>query len=244
MSAVDAIILVLGGFFAGIVNAMAGGGSLLTVPLLSLAGVEGLLANGTNRVGVLIQSSTASIGFARRGVGGRTETLRILFPFMVGGAIGAVGVSQVDDQLFERAFGLLMIPLLGLTLWKPRADRETRPWPPWLSFLVFTGVGFYAGAIQAGVGIVLVLVLSRAGHDLVTANAIKVYVVVAISLFAVAVFISQDQVRWLPALVLSAGTAVGGYAGSQLAVDGGERIIKPVLVVAVLALAGRMIGFY
>ncbi|MEM8904110.1 MAG: sulfite exporter TauE/SafE family protein [Actinomycetota bacterium] len=244
MSPTDAVLLVVGGLFAGVINAMAGGGSLLTVPLLSLAGVEGLLANGTNRVGVLIQTGSAGIGFARRGVGGREETLRILVPTVVGGVIGSVAVSQIDDELFERAFGVLMIPLLVLALWKPRADRPRRPWPYWLTATVFVGVGFYAGAIQAGVGLILLLVLSRAGHDLVTANAIKTYVVIAVSIVAVAVFVSQDQVRWLPALVLSAGTAAGGYLGSQIAVDGGERVIKPVLVVSVLALSGRMIGLY
>ncbi len=244
MSLADALLIVAGGLFAGVINAMAGGGSLLTVPLLSLAGVEGLLANGTNRVAVLIQTGSSGFGFARRGVGGRDETLRILVPTVVGGIVGSVAVSQIDDELFERAFGILMIPLLALALWKPKADASAKPWPYWLTATVFLGVGFYAGAIQAGVGLILLLVLSRAGHDLVTANAIKTYVVIAVSIVAVTVFISQGQVRWLPALVLSAGTAVGGYVGSQIAVDGGERVIKPVLVVSVLALSGRMIGLY
>lgn len=244
MSPTDAVILVIGGLFAGVVNAMAGGGSLLTVPLLSLAGVEGLLANGTNRVSVLLQTGSSGYGYARRGVGGRAETLRILVPTVVGGIIGSVGVSQIDDELFERAFGVLMIPLLVLALWKPRAEQASQPWPSWLTFVVFVGVGFYAGAVQAGVGLILLLVLSRAGHDLVTANAIKTYVVIVVSIIAVAVFISQDQVRWGPALVLSIGSATGGYIGSQIAVDGGERVIKPVLVVSVIALSGRMIGLY
>ncbi len=244
MSIADALLLMAGGLFAGVVNAMAGGGSLLTVPLLSLAGVEGLLANGTNRVAVLIQTSSSGYGFARRGVGGLDETLRILVPTVAGGVVGSVAVSQIDDELFERAFGVLMIPLLALSLWKPRTEDTSSPWPYWLTAVVFLGVGFYAGAIQAGVGLILLLVLSRAGHDLVTANAIKTYVVIAVSIVAVTVFISQGQVRWIPALVLSVGTAVGGYAGSQIAVDGGERVIKPVLVVSVIALSGRMIGLY
>jgi uncharacterized membrane protein YfcA len=244
VSPTDAVILVIGGLFAGVVNAMAGGGSLLTVPLLSLAGVEGLLANGTNRVSVLLQTGSSGYGYARRGVGGRAETLRILVPTVIGGIVGSVGVSQIDDALFERAFGVLMIPLLVLALWKPKTDRSSKPWPTWLTFVVFVGVGFYAGAVQAGVGLILLLVLSRAGHDLVTANAIKTYVVIVVSVIAVAVFISQDQVRWAPALVLSAGSATGGYIGSQIAVDGGERVIKPVLVVSVIALSGRMIGLY
>jgi uncharacterized protein len=130
-------------------------------------------------------------------------------------------------------------------LWKkPKIDAPQKPWPLWVVMLVFFAIGLYAGAIQAGVGLILLLVLSRAGFDLVTANATKTVVILGVSLTALVIFISKGQVRWLPALVLSAGSAVGGYVGSQIAVEGGEKVIKPVLVVAVFALAGRMIGLY
>ena len=98
--------------------------------------------------------------------------------------------------------------------------------------------------ISTGVGLLLLLVLARAGNDLVTANAIKTLVILAITLIAVPVFIANDQVRWLPAFVLSAGTMTGGYLGANSAISGGERIIKPVLAVSVVILAGRMLGFY
>ncbi len=241
MSTWEALLIFGGGVLAGIINSMAGGGSLLTVPLLSLAGVEGLLANGTNRVAVLIQNGTSGVGYARKGFGGVAETIPVVVPVMLGGLVGAASVSQIDDQLFERVFGILMIPLLGLALWKPKAEASTKPWPKWLTFAVFFGVGVYAGAIQAGVGIILLLVLSRVGHDLITANAIKTIVIFAVSIVAVIVFVSQGQVRWVPALVLSAGMGLGGYAGSQIAVEGGDKVIKPVLVVSVLALSARMI---
>jgi hypothetical protein len=109
---------------------------------------------------------------------------------------------------------------------------------------VFFLAGVYAGAIQAGVGLILLLILNRAGHDLVSGNAIKNYVVIGVSLIAVPIFLANDQVRWLPALVLSAGTMIGGYVGANSAISGGERVIKPVLVVSVVILAGRMLGFY
>lgn len=244
MSTWEAILIFGGGLLAGVINSMAGGGSLLTVPLLSLGGVEGLLANGTNRVAVLIQNGTSGYGYFRKGAGGLADTLPVLGPVLLGGLVGAAGVSQVDDELFERIFGVLMIPLLVLAIWKPQSrlgDEERSPWPSWLTFVVFFGVGLYAGAIQAGVGIILLLVLARVGHDLVTANAIKTLVIFAVSIVAVAVFVVQGQVRWLPALVLSAGTGLGGYVGSQIAVEGGERVIKPVLIVSVLALSARMV---
>jgi len=245
MSLLDAAILLLGGLFAGVINAMAGGGSLLTVPLLSLAGVDGLDANGTNRVAVGIQTLASGLGYHRKDVRPYQATLKVVPQGLLGGLLGAGLVSQLDDALFERLFGVLMIPRLVLALWKPKTDASERPWPWWVQFAVFFGVGFYAGAIQAGVGLILLLVLSRAGFDLVTGNAIKTFFVIAITfVVALPVFLWNDQVQWLPALVLSAGTGIGGFFGARIAVDGGDRVIKPVLVVAVLALAGRMIGLY
>ena len=90
----------------------------------------------------------------------------------------------------------------------------------------------------------LLLALSRAGYDLVLANSIKVVIVAALTLVAVPVFVAQGQVAWLPALVLALGFAGGGALGARLAVRGGERLIRPVLVLAVIALAGRMLGLY
>lgn len=245
MTTFEALLLFGGGLLAGVINSMAGGGSLLTVPLLSLAGVEGLAANGTNRVAVLIQTLASGVGYHQGGQRPYRETARLLPPALVGGLVGALLVSQLNDELFEKIFGFLMIPLLILALWKPKAETSTEPWPRWVEIVVFLGLGFYAGAIQAGVGLLLLLMLARSGYDLVTGNAIKTLLVIAITaLVALPVFLLDGQIRWLPALVLSAGSATGGYVGARVAVGGGERVIKPVLVVAVLGLAGRMVGLY
>ncbi len=244
MTWVDALVLLVGGFFAGVINSMAGGGSMLTVPLLSLAGVGGTVANGTNRIAVLVQNTTGAYGFARRDVSDRARTIAVLVPVMVGALVGSLIASQIPDDLFERLFGLLMFPLLVLTLRKPSADAASSPWPAWLTFLVFAGIGFYGGAVQAGVGLFLLLVLARSGFDLVTANAVKTILILAITVIAVPVFLYNDQIRWIPALVLSVGMGVGGYVGANIAVDGGERVIRPVLVVVVVALATRMLGLW
>ena len=245
MTWLDALILFGGGLLAGVINSMAGGGSLLTVPLLSLAGVEGLAANGTNRVAVLFQSMTAGLGYHQGGVRPHAITKRLLPPALVGGLIGALLVSQLADDAFEQIFGILMIPLLILSLWKPKPEATAEPWSRWFEAVVFFGIGFYAGAIQAGAGLILLLVLRRAGIDLLRGNSVKTWLIVGISgLVALPVFLLNGQVEWLPALVLSLGSAAGAYVGARVATKGGDTIIKPVLVVAVLALSGRMIGLY
>ncbi len=244
MTVWTATLLFGGGVVAGIINAMAGGGSLLTVPLLSLAGVGGLTANGTNRIAVLLQNVSSGYGYARRGVVPWQSVTAVVVPAAVGGLIGSALVSQLADDTFERLFGLLMLPLLALSMWRPPRSANSSGWPRWVVALVFGAVGFYAGSIQAGAGLIILLVLNRAGYDLVVANALKTTVILVVTAIAVPVFLLQGQVRFGPAVILAVGMMLGGYVGSQIAVDGGERVIRPVLVVSVLALAGRMLGLY
>lgn len=240
----EAGLLVVGGFFAGGINAVAGGGSTLTVPLLVLAGVPGNSANGSNRVGILTSNLAAAASFKKLGVQGLSHTVPIVVPVIVGSLIGSLAISELTDETFERFFGFLMIPIIVLTIRKPRVDADKPPWPPWLTAVVFIGVGVYGGAVQAGVGLVLLAALTRAGFDLVTANHIKAIVNLVVTSVALPVFILNDQVRWIPALILAAGFTVGGWAGAHAAVRRGERFIRVAMVVATMVLAGRLLGLY
>lgn len=217
---------------------------MLTVPILIVGGVEPTAANGSNRIAVLIQNVTGAYAFARRNAGDRAATLRVLIPIMIGALIGAAVASQIPDELFRRFFGLLMFPLLYLTIRKPDPTRASRPWPWWLTSVVFVLVGAYGGAVQAGVGLLILLMLARAGFDLVTANAIKTVLILGITVMAIPVFLVNDQIRWMPALILSVGMGLGGYVGANVAVDGGERLIRPVLVAVVIILATRLLGLW
>ena len=244
---VTQVVLIAGaGLVAGVVNAMAGGGSLLTVSLLTVVGdLGGLVANGTNRIGVLTQNVASVAGFRREGVSGLRRALPALVPSLVGSLIGAYVVSSVlSDTAFERIFGILMVPLLILSLRPLTARGQEIVWPKAVTAAVFFAIGLYGGAFQAGVGLMLVLALSHAGLDLVNANAVKVVIIAVLTAVAVPVFILNDQVHWGFAAIVAVGFAVGGWLGARFAVRGGERLIRPVLVIAVVALAGRMVGLY
>ena len=248
VSPLDASILIAGGLLAGIVNTLAGGGSMLTVPLLVLLGLPGALANGTNRIGIVIQNGVATWGFRRQGFSGIRASIPILIPVALGSLVGAFAISRVSSELFERLFGAVMLILLVPTLRRPSPRADPAADPKMHSrlgtSLLFFAIGLYGGAFQAGVGILLVFAISYAGYDLVRTNSIKVVVIFATTLFAVPVFIAAGQVVWLEALVLATGFAAGGALGSRIAVRGGERVIRPVLGIAVVALAGRMFGLY
>ncbi len=240
----QALLLVGGGALAGVINSMAGGGSILTVPLLVLAGVGGNAANGSNRVGVLTSSLSSVLSFHRRGVTAYRQASVVVAPMMVGSLVGAYGVGRLADDQFEKVFGLLILPIIFLSIRPPRVVEDGPRWGRATMLVVFFGMGLYAGAVQAGVGLLLLAGLTRSGYDLVTANVIKLVVIVPVTLVALPVFIAEGNVRWGPAAVLAAGVAAGGWVGARIAVEGGERVIRWVMVLASLALAGRLFGLY
>lgn len=245
MDLVDVIVVVGAGLIAGVVNAMAGGGSLLTVALLTVfADLPGLVANGTNRVGILVQNLASVAGYRQEGVSGIRRAVPVLIPAVAGSLVGSLVVSSLTDDAFERVFGILMVPLLVLSLKPPRSTGSEIAWSPAVTAAVFFGVGLYGGAFQAGVGLIIVVALARSGLDLVNANAVKVVVILALTAMATPIFVARGQVDWGFAGLLAVGFAIGGWLGARVAVRGGEKVIRPVLVVAVVALAGRMVGFY
>jgi uncharacterized membrane protein YfcA len=243
----DALLLAGGGLVAGVVNTLAGGGSLLTVPLLVMLGVPGPVANGTNRVGVVLGSAAATWRLGALGVSGARDALPLVLPSALGALLGAYGVVQLPAAVFERVFGLLMLVLLVPTLRGVRAPASlvhAKRVPAPLRFLAFLGVGLYGGAFQAGVGLLLISLFSLAGIDLVRSTHIKTALNTCFTLLALPIFWWAGQILWAEALALGAGFVAGGALGARAAVRGGERVIKPVLAVAVVVLAGRMLALY
>ena len=137
-----------------------------------------------------------------------------------------------------------MIPLILLTIFKPKADGEAEPWSLNVTIGVFFCIGLYAGAIQAGVGLVLLAALSRSGYDLISANVVKVIFIFFATVIALPVFIIQGDIRWVPAFLLAIGLSAGGWVGAKFAVRGGEKWIRGVMIVAAIALALRLLGVW
>jgi len=245
LTASQAGILIGGGLAAGVVNTLAGGGSLISVPLLVLVGLPGTVANGTNRIGVFLQNGIAAWRFRAQGVSGLEGASKVVLPVCVGSLIGAYTIANLSDAVFQRIFGAVMLIDLIPMLRPPKAAGEAvHSWPRWLVFAVFAAIGLYGGAIQAGVGLLMVGALNHTGYDLVRANSVKVATNVVLTAAAIPIFLWKGQVAWLPAAVLAVGFAAGGALGASLAVRGGERVIRPVMVLAILVLAGRMLGVY
>jgi len=246
MSPFEIAVSIAVGLVAGVVNTLAGGGSLLTVPLLVLLGLPGTLANGTNRVGVLVQGLVACWRFDAEGISELRSALPMLPPIVLGSIVGAAFATRIPSHAFEQIFAAIMLVLLvPIVRRRPvPAARETPRWSPATRTIALFAIGAYGGAVQAGVGLLLLFALNRAGYDLARANAIKIAIATALAIVSVPIFVVERQVAWLPAAALSIGFTIGAAAGARFAALGGESVVRWMLAVAVVALAGHMLGLY
>lgn len=239
------------GFLAGFINTLAGSGSLITLPMLILVGLPANVANGTNRVGILIQNIVAVSTFRHAGVLELGGNLRLIVPTVLGSIAGAALAVDIDERVLHYTVGVLMLVMLPIVILRPRrfieAHADERPANPWIQLPVFFAIGVYGGFIQAGVGIFLTagLVLA-AGHNLVGANGLKNLIVLVFTIAALAVFIVNDQVRWGLGLLLGVGNAAGAFVAARMAIARGAVFVRWVLIVilagsaiALLSGAGR-----
>lgn len=243
----EALLLIGAGFVAGTINTLAGGASALTVPLLVLLGLPGSVANGTNRVGIFVQCLWAALRFRAAGFSGFRASLPILLPACVGATLGAWWISSLADRTFEQLFAIVMLAMLAPML-RGRFGVETQPRVRKLSsltnFALFFLIGAFGGAFQVGVGLLLLAALNYLGHDIVRANSVKVVVNLVLTGIVVPIFVLRGHVAWLPALFLGIGFVLGGSVGVHLAVHRGARAVRPALAVAIVILAGKLLGLY
>ena len=240
------IILLIVGVFAGVVNTLAGGGSLVTLPLLIFMGLPASVANGTNRVAVWVQCVAAVWGFRRNGVSNFKTCFWLSIPAVIGAIIGAQISVELPDEWFQKIIAVVMLLVVALIVWNPNSTKAMNDYQPSnyrLAGLVFFGIGFYGGFIQAGVGYLLMFGLtSICRFDLVRTAAAKVFIVAVYTSFAVLVFIINNQIDWWYALILSFGNGIGGYIGSSMAVKRGAALIRWVLVITVTVMSAKLLG--
>ncbi|MFT5124573.1 MAG: putative membrane protein YfcA [Candidatus Omnitrophota bacterium] len=249
MEPLEYILLAAIGVCAGFLNVMAGGGSLITLPVMIFFGIPGAMANGTNRVAIVIQNIVAVAGFHKQGFADFRLSLTLGLCTLPGAIAGALVATRVSGTLFNRILAGVMVGVLILMVSqrkkKPATDEVTADAEPrnllW-GHLGMVGIGFYGGFIQAGVGFMLMALLHRVmGLDLVRVNMHKVFIVLMFTTCALITFALSGQVLWLVGLVLATGNATGGWIGAHVAVKKGDRWIQVILYVALSAMALRLL---
>jgi len=243
----EIVLLVSAGIIAGFINTLAGSGSLITLPLLIFIGLPANVANGTNRIAILLQSVVGVGAFKQKKVFEWHEGIWLTIPASVGALVGAFVALDINDALMNKIIGVLLVVMFFMILYKPEQWVKEQAGgvhakPTLLRILVFFGIGFYGGFIQAGVGFFLLagLVLG-AGFDLLKANAIKVLIVLAFTVVALIVFVLNSQVNYLIGLVLGAGSMLGAWIATHVAVKQGAKFIRWFLLGAVLVFAVKLL---
>ncbi|MCF6182312.1 sulfite exporter TauE/SafE family protein [Lutibacter sp.] len=247
MDLVFEILLLIGvGFFAGIINTMAGGGSLLTLPILIFIGLPPNIANGTNRVAIVVQNIFTTVGFKSKGIKTFPFSIYVGLSALVGSVIGAQIAVDIKGEVFNKILSVVMLLVVGYMVFTSTKKiknvlEKTTGKHFWLSIFLFFFVGIYGGFIQAGVGFIMLFILSSVNNfSLVKSNAIKVTVALIYTLAAVVIFALNDKINWQVGLELAVGNAMGGWFASRLSVKKGDTFVKKFLILAVVILAIKL----
>ncbi|MFM7822826.1 MAG: sulfite exporter TauE/SafE family protein [Bacteroidota bacterium] len=243
-------IAIAAGFLSGIINTLAGSGSVFTLPLLLYLGLPAHIANGTNRVGILAQTFVGGWMLYVKGGLKFKNDIRHILPTVIGSALGAWTATEVGEEYLRYTIGGVMLLLLVVT-WFRYGDFIRESDKP-LSRLKELGgypllfiIGFYGGFIQLGVGIftlaALVLFLN---FTLKHANALKNMMNFFLTLPAFCVFAIKGHIMWEVGAVVAVGQTAGAFVAARYAIksESAQIWIRRLLVLMMLVTASELFG--
>ena len=244
------ILIVIVGVFCGFLNTLAGSGSIISLAMLMFMGLPANVANGTNRIAILMQNIVGVSSFKKQKVFSFKEGIWLALPAIVGSVVGAGLAVEINEDMMQKTIGGLLIFLFFIVLYKPDAWVKgqaglIRAKPSIIQIVIFFFIGLYGGFIQAGVGFFLLsgLVLG-AGFDLVKANAIKVFIVLLYTPFALGIFVMNGQVDYKIGLILAAGNMIGAYIAANFAVSLGAKFVRYILLAVIIFASLKFLGVY
>ncbi|HXP97147.1 MAG TPA: TSUP family transporter [Telmatospirillum sp.] len=228
---------------AGFVDAMAGGGGLITIPVLLLIQLPPIMALGTNKLQGCSGSLTAAIAMLRKKQVRLADVWKPFVAAFLGAGLGTLAVQQINPKaldavipliLFGIGFYFLLAPNAGDIVSKPRLGNRL------YRYVLVPIIGFYDGFFGPGTGSFFSLIgVSLRGQTLISATAVAKVLNFATNIASLILFVISGKVIWLIGLVMVCGQVIGAYAGAHAAIKGGARVIRPVIVVVCFAMVGR-----
>jgi len=246
---INSILILVGiGLFAGVVNTLAGGGSLVTLPVLILfLGLDEATANGTNRLMVIVAAVVASYGYKSKGISTHPYGLYFGIAATFGAIIGAKIAIEIDGDTFKRFLAIIMITVGLIIVFRSKSIASLNL-PERLSGKYFVAaligfffIGIYGGFLQAGVGIIIMLLLTQVSRlSLVRTNSVKAFSVFFYSIAAVLIFALDGKIIWMVGLWMVLGSIVGAWLSSRWSVDKGDKVIRITLLIMVTYMAIKL----
>lgn len=245
-------LIALCGAFSGFVATLAGLGSVLTLYILiEVVGLDADIANGTNRIGIMAMTLMALPTFYKKGHLNLKKSWWIILSIFVGALGGAILAAQyVDNNDFKDIFKYLLLVMLVLVLTNPkkwiRVTDYNYEMSKWL-LPIFVLMGFYAGFIQVGTGVFLVVFLALAGrYSLVDANGIKLAAIALYTLACIAIFALENKINWQIGIVLAMGQGLGAYIAAKFATTypKSNGFVRYLLIVMLIVAIVQMFELY
>lgn len=243
-------LLIVAGLFAGFINTLAGGGSAITLSVLLFLGLPASVANGTNRIALLMQNIAAVSSFKQQKQLESKKALLLSIPAFVGAILGSLIAVDVNELIIKRAIAVVLIAMLVMLFYKPQqwlagnvGLREKKL--KWWLYPLFFFMGVYAGFLHLGIGYgVLASIVLGAGYDLVKANAIKLLIILIWTPVTIYVFYVHGQIALWYGLILGVGNFLGAFIASRMAVKNGTGFVRWVIVLVIIATSLHLFGLF
>ena len=241
----DVIILLICGVIAGFINTVAGGGSLLTLPILIFMGLPSNIANGTNRIAIFMQNIFSISGYKSRGVSDFKYSSWLSVSALIGSIIGAKIAININEDMFNKILSVVIIIVVLSIIYNKKPfninSENISIEKKIISVIMFFFIGIYGGFIHAGVGFLILSILSNYnGIQLSKANSIKVFVVFVYTFFALIVFIMENKINWILGINLGIGNSIGGWIASRWSYNKPDKIIKIFIIISSTIMAIKL----
>ena len=239
-------LLFLAAFLAGFIDSIAGGGGMVTVPAMLIAGFSPIETLGTNKLQSLFGSGSATLAYARGGHVDLRSQLPMAAMSATGSALGAFLTTFLPGAVLQAAMPILLIAIALYFAFKSKIsdiDQHRRMTPFLFGLAIVPVIGFYDGIFGPGTGSFFMLAfVTLAGFGLLKATAHTKLLNFASNFGGFAVFALSGVIVWKAGLTMAVGQFLGAQVGSRFAMKKGARIIRPLLVVTSLALAIRLLS--
>lgn len=237
------------GFIGAFVNAIVGGGGLITVPALLAVGLPPATAIGTNKLAAALGNLTSMLTFLRAG----KVNVRVLAPIVpivfIGSMCGAMVIHLLPSEILRPLIIILLVAVLIYSILKKdlgqvRAGQTISTRKKWFGCLLLIGLGFYDGFFGPGTGSFMIFVLLFMGFDFIQAAGSSKMLNLASNMAALIVFLFHGTVHFSYAIVLGLSMIAGAYVGSRLALNKGTGFIRLLFIVITATLVVKTIYDY
>lgn len=226
------LLLVLSGIIVGVINTLAGGGAIISMTLFMALGLPISVANGTNRIAVVLQNFTSSLAFLRKRMLNVKSGIKLSIPAVIGNILGSFAATHISDTIFT----ICMTVVMSLVLIYMITDQSHkhvhihggRPLDVrWWHYLWFLLLGFYGGYIYIGLGyVVLAVAIWSMKLDIITANVVKCFIIFVATPFSLIIFMLNGQVDYIYGLWHGLGNIIGAWFASHFALALGAKFVR------------------